>query len=279
MLWMGDLRELEPTFGVPIAYRLKLASEDGLRSIPISVGDTLVFRPTGTLRCVACGRRVKKLYQHGYCFPCVRTLAECDLCIVKPHQCHFHLGTCRDAGFAAEHCMVPHYVYVAWSSGFKVGITRKGRQLKRWMDQGAVEAAVIAEVPDRKTAGDLEVHIAQWMADKTNWRKMLADEAGPDRPLAEVAREVQASIAESYRPYLVADLRPERLAYPREPGFRIALHSLALTSDEPVGGVIRGIKGQYLLFDDGVFHVKRWAGHEVVAEYCASSCSAEVGAN
>ncbi|WP_049784345.1 DUF2797 domain-containing protein [Alicyclobacillus acidocaldarius] len=279
MLWTGDLRELEPSFGMPVSYRLRMESADGPCSIPIAVGDTLVFRATGALRCVACGRSVKKLYQNGYCFPCVQTLAECDLCIVKPHQCHFHLGTCRDEAFAAAHCMVPHYVYIAWSSGFKVGITRKGRHLKRWMDQGAIEAAVIAEVPDRKTAGDLEVHISQWMADKTHWRKMLADEAGPDRPLVEVAREVQASVAQPYHPYLVADVRPERLAYPRQPGFNVMLTSLVLASDEAVGGVIRGIKGQYLLFDDGVLNVKRWAGHEVVVEHRSASCSAEVGAN
>lgn len=279
MLLTGDLRELEPTFGVPISYSLRLVSANGPRSIPIAVGDTVVFRPTGVLRCVACGRSVNKLYQNGYCFPCVQTLAECDLCIVKPHQCHFHLGTCRDEAFAAEQCMVPHYVYIAWSSGFKVGITRKGRQFKRWMDQGAMEAAVIAEVPDRKTAGDLEVHIAQSMADKTNWRKMLADEEGPDRPLVEVAREVQSSVAETYRPYLVVDVRPERLAYPRQPGFTITLTSLAFTSDKPVGGVIRGIKGQYLMFDDGVLNVKRWAGHEVVVEHRGASCSAEARAN
>jgi len=39
------------------------------------------------------------------------------------------------------------------------------------------------------------------------------------------------------------------------------------------------MKGQYLLFDDGVLNVKRWAGHEVVAEHRGASCSTEVGAN
>lgn len=271
MLWTGQLRELEPAFQKPIAYSLQLTGAEGQCAIPIAVGDRVVFRPTGTLRCIACGRSVKKLYQGGYCFPCVQTLPECDLCIVKPHQCHFHLGTCRDASFAANHCMVPHCVYIAWSSGFKVGITRKGRQFRRWMDQGAVEAAVIAEVPDRKTAGELEVHIAQSMADKTNWRRMLTDEEGPDRPLAEVAREVQSSVAQIYRRYLVDDILPAQLVYPRQPGFTVSLSSLAFAADGSVGGVIRGIKGQYLMFDHGVLNVKRWAGYEVVVEHESAS--------
>lgn len=273
MLLTGDLRELEPTLEVPVSYSVRLVCPEGPCLVPIAVGDTLILRWTGVLRCVACGRQVKKLYQNGYCFPCVQTLAECDLCIVKPHECHFHRGTCRDERFAAEHCMVPHYVYVAWSSGFKVGITRKGRQIKRWIDQGAMEAAVIAEVPNRKTAGDLEVHIAQSMADKTNWRKMLRDETGPDRPLAEVARQVQASVDDVYRAYLVDEVQPKRLEYPRQPGFTVQLTSLALNADEPVGGVIRGMKGQYLMFDDGVLNVKRWAGHEIVLEHQSASCS------
>lgn len=279
MLLTGDLRELDPAFEVPVSYRIRLQRADGPVAIPVAVGDTLILRLTGVLRCIACGRRVKKLYQSGYCFPCVQTLAECDLCIVKPHECHFHLGTCRDEAFAAEHCMVPHYVYVAWSSGFKVGITRKGRQFKRWMDQGAVEAAVIAEVPDRKTAGDLEMHIARSMADKTNWRKMLSDEDGPDRPLREVVDEVRSAVADAYGPYLVDSVTPERLQYPRQPGFSVKLASLSLTADEPVGGIVRGIKGQYLLFDHGVLNVKRWAGYEVVMEHSGTSCSSPPGAN
>ncbi|SIS62037.1 DUF2797 domain-containing protein [Alicyclobacillus vulcanalis] len=279
MLWTGDLRELEPGLDTPVSYRLRYATAEGPCSVPVSIGDTLFFRPTGERRCIACGRRVKKLYQNGYCFPCVQTLAECDLCIVKPHECHFHLGTCRDDDFARVHCMVPHYVYIAWSSGFKVGITRKGRELRRWMDQGASEAAVIAEVPDRKTAGEIEVHIARGMADKTNWRKMLADESGPDRPLLEVVQEVQAAMDDAYRGYLVSDVKVQRFTYPRQAEFALRLTALGLGSDEPIGGVVRAIKGQYLVFDSGVLNVKRWAGHEVVADHVSASCSPAARAN
>src|SRR5579875_2619879 len=127
---------------------------------------------TGEKACIICGRKVKKLYQSGYCFPCVTTLAECDLCIVKPHECHFHKGTCRDESFAMTHCMIPHYVYLAFSSGFKVGLTRKGREFTRWIDQGASQAVLLAEVPTRKMAGEMEMAIAEHISDKTDWRKM-----------------------------------------------------------------------------------------------------------
>ncbi|WP_153944945.1 DUF2797 domain-containing protein, partial [Acinetobacter baumannii] len=70
------------------------------------------------------------------------------------------------------HCMIPHYVYLALSSGVKVGLTRKNNEKKRWVDQGAVRAIPIAEVPTRKMAGELEVYLTQYVADKTDWRKM-----------------------------------------------------------------------------------------------------------
>ena len=46
--------------------------------------------------------------------------------------------------------LAPHYVYLANSSGIKVGITRESQGEKRWMDQGASQAILLAEVPNRR---------------------------------------------------------------------------------------------------------------------------------
>jgi hypothetical protein len=173
MIMDGYLRGMTHQVTNPISYQIELGTESLNLTECIQKNISISF--TGDKACIACGRKVKKLYQNGYCFPCVTTLAECDLCIVKPELCHFHLGTCRDETYGLTHCMVPHYVYLAFSSGFKVGITRKGREMTRWVDQGATEAVLLAEVPIRKTAGEMEVEIAKNMADKTNWRKMLTN--------------------------------------------------------------------------------------------------------
>ncbi|WAH39083.1 DUF2797 domain-containing protein [Alicyclobacillus dauci] len=258
----GDLRGLTQTLSDPVEYNLELHN----LTMPINqlIGEPITIRFTGERRCIACGREVNKLFQNGYCFPCVRTLAECDLCIVKPHECHFHLGTCRDEAFAEDHCMIPHYVYLAWSSGFKVGLTRKGRQLKRWMDQGATLAMVIAELPTRKMAGEVEMEIAKHMRDKTDWRKMLREDSEPDRSLADVRADVLSNLPETYHEYILPDPGvAQEIRYPRKEGFSVNLKSLNLDKEPIFTGTLRGIKGQYLLFDEGVMNIKKFSGYGV----------------
>ena len=62
------------------------------------------------------------------------------------------------------------------SSGIKVGITRKSQGVVRWMDQGASQAILLAEVPNRRYSGDIEVSLKRFVNDVTNWRKMLSGE-------------------------------------------------------------------------------------------------------
>jgi hypothetical protein len=70
------------------------------------------------------------------------------------------------------------------SSEVKVGVTRKHKYL-RWIDQGAIEAVSIVEVPNRYLAGITEVALKNYYADKTNWRKMLTNSIEPVDLLAE----------------------------------------------------------------------------------------------
>jgi hypothetical protein len=78
----------------------------------------------------------------------------------------------------------PHIVYLALSSEVKVGVTRKTQVPTRWIDQGAIEAVSIVEVPNRYLAGITEVALKNY-ADKTNWRKMLTNSIEPVDLLAE----------------------------------------------------------------------------------------------
>ncbi len=214
--------------------------------------------------CIHCGRQVKKTYNNGYCYPCFRDLAENDLCIVKPHQCHYHLGTCRDEAWAQAHCLIPHIVYLAVSSDVKVGVTRKENMMKRWIDQGAVRAVPIAELPTRKMAGELEAHLSQYVPDKTNWRKMLAGETS-DADLLAVREQVLEWVPESFRPYLLDDVQLVEIMYPiLEEVQRLKL--LQLDKEPHISGRLIGIKGQYLIFEHGVFHVKKHAGYKVAIE-------------
>lgn len=259
----GFLSGLTHHVADPVSYQLQLGGEK--LNLTDCMNRQISISFTGEKACISCGRKVKKLYQNGYCFPCVTTLAECDLCIVKPELCHFHLGTCRDEAYGLTHCMVPHYVYLAYSSGFKVGITRKGRELTRWIDQGATEAVLLAEVPIRKTAGEMEVEIAKNMADKTDWRKMLKNNGTPPETSILMIREQAIQrLADPFRDYVISGEPPVfHFVYPREAGFEVKTTSLSLDKEPLVEGELRGIKGQYLLFDRGVLNMKKHAGYRM----------------
>ena len=69
--------------------------------------------------------------------------------------------------------MQPHSVYLSFTSDVKVGVTRKSQVPTRWIDQGAIEAIEIAELPNRYLAGICEIELKKYFKDKTNWRTML----------------------------------------------------------------------------------------------------------
>ena len=143
------------------------------------VGSPIELSFNKTIQCANCGRITPKSYSQGYCFPCARSLARCDLCIMRPETCHYHLGTCREPDWGLSNCFTPHIVYLANSSGIKVGITRKTNTPSRWIDQGAICALPILEVKTRLESGLIEKALKSFITDKTNWRVMLKNETEP----------------------------------------------------------------------------------------------------
>lgn len=240
----------------PIQYNWMLGDEE--TRMNEWIGETVHLRFLGEKQCIVCGRKVNKLYQNGYCYPCVTTLAETDLCIVKPHECHFALGTCRDESFAATHCMIPHYVYLAVSSQVKVGLTRKNREWTRWIDQGAVKSMLIAELPTRLLAGQFEMEVAKELPDKTDWRKLIQG-ISADVNLEQVATEVRERLPEEWKPYLLSDMTVNDFVYPIASDVTPKARSLSLEKQE-IESVLLGIRGQYLLFEEGGVNVKKHAG-------------------
>jgi len=148
----------------------------------------------------------------------------------------------------------PHVVYLANSSNVKVGVTRLSQVPTRWIDQGAHEALPIVEVPNRYLAGIAEVALKDHVADKTNWRTMLKNEI-EDVDLAEWQQKLISFLPEEVKPYVTngqeTHLEFPVLKYPEKP------KSLNLGKTPNYTGVLKGIKGQYLIFeDDTVFNVR-----------------------
>ncbi len=230
-------------------------------------GKQLSIHHNGELSCCYCSRPVKKLFQNGYCFPCVRKLARCDLCILRPELCHFHLGTCREEDWGLSHCMQPHVVYVAWTSSLKVGVTRKKRVRSRWQEQGAVGATVILETKNRLQAGLIESHMAKTMADKTNWRQMLAtpsvDESVWENQKSHVLQLRDQAIA-VYAGALdgieIIDRPWQTISY--QPMIAKAV-ALKITANEIIEGEILGFKGHYMIMPQGVINIRQLVGRQI----------------
>jgi hypothetical protein len=243
----------------PVDYFLQINEE----KIPLNelLGSVMTISYMGQKNCIACGRKTNKTFNSGYCYPCFTSLPENDLCIVKPHECHFDQGTCRDSSFGETHCMIPHYVYLALSSDVKVGLTRKHNQLKRWVDQGAVRAIPIAELPTRRMAGELEVHLSQHLPDKTNWRKMLKGDV-QEVDLIALREEIYSHFPEQFKPFQYREDEWVEITYPILESLD-KISSLSLDKQESISGKLIGVKAQYLIFDNGVFHTKKHAGYQI----------------
>lgn len=245
----------------------------GTDTVPLNalLGQRLQIHSLGVIECVGCGQRIRKAYQQGYCFPCTQKLAQCDLCIVKPELCHFHLGTCREPSWGEQHCLKPHIVYLANSSGLKVGITRVANVPYRWMDQGATQALPIVQTSTRMAAGLVETLLKGHFNDRTDWRKMLMGEAsGLD--LRAIWAEVWPKVAAEWASIREHSTAPELQLLPEASLYQFhypivqypaKVRSLDLDKQPEIDGVLQGIKGQYLLLDCGVLNVRKWTGYHL----------------
>ncbi|MBO8172333.1 MAG: DUF2797 domain-containing protein [Bacillaceae bacterium] len=244
----------------PVKYYLPLGEEK--IELNTFVGKQVKLTFLNEIACIHCGRKIKKTFNNGSCYPCFKKLPENDLCIVKPHECHFEKGTCRDESFGESHCMIPHYVYLAVSSGVKVGITRKTNHLTRWVDQGAIRAIPIAEVPTRKMAGELEVHLSQHLPDKTDWRKMLKGDVEGDVDLLKLREEVYNYFPEAFKPFILREEEWVEITYPIMESLE-KIKSYNLDKQPEIEDRLIGIKGQYLIFAGGVLNVRKFSGYKM----------------
>lgn len=265
----SNLRKMIATDGQPVAYTLPLGDE----RLPVNplLGKTLRLAYSGQIQCVGCGQLTKKSFNQGFCFRCFSTLAQCDLCIVKPELCHFAKGTCREPEWGQTHCMQPHYVYLANASGLKVGITRGNQIPTRWLDQGAVQALPVMQVQSRHHAGLVEVAFKKHISDRTDWRKMLKGEpethdlAAQREDLFSRCEKDLASVSEGGVENSLTRLTKEAVRTFVYPVLTYPTRVTALNLDKTptVEGTLLGVKGQYLIFDTGVLNVRKFAGYDV----------------
>lgn len=265
----GTLRKMRSRLAQPVEYQLRLGEEE----IPLNplLEKKISLQYSGLINCVNCGRKTNKSFNSGYCYPCFQKLAECDSCIIHPEKCHFDQGTCRDPAWGERFCLQDHIVYLANSSGLKVGITRGTQVPTRWIDQGATQALAIIRVRTRLQSGAVEVMFKQFVADKTNWRDMLKGEAAPldmhveARRLVEKCQSDLNELEDKFGFFAISVLNgvdAVSIEYPVV-SYPEKVTSLNFDKTPIVEGTLLGIKGQYLILDSGVINMRRFAGYEV----------------
>ena len=250
----------------------------GLSTVPLNerIGGPFTIRFTGARTCMSCGKRVKKFYGQGLCYPCLMNAPEASECIVRPELCRAHLGEGRDPAWEKDHHLTEHFVYLsqtgtpslatAAKGGIKVGVTRSTQIPVRWIDQGAVLAVLIARTPYRQLAGAIEVDLKRTLADKTDWRKML-QQVVPDPTALLAARDAAVSgVDAELKAYMLAAEEPRTLTYPlRETLPKIT--SVTFEKLPEITGTLLGIKGQYLVWKDGrVLNVRNHTGYHAEIE-------------
>ena len=227
------------------------------------INSKVSFKWEGEINCIKCGNKTKKSFAQGYCYPCFISVPETAPCILQPELCEAHKGISRDLEWSKNNCLTDHFVYLALSSGLKVGVTRSSQIPTRWIDQGAAKAIKFAKTPNRHLAGLLEVNLKQFMSDKTSWQKMLKNDIDFSIDLADEKQKAKKLLREDLRQYITNEDEVTEIHYPVIK-FPEKIKSINLDKTPEFSGKLTGIKGQYLIFEDGyVINIRKYGGYKI----------------
>ena len=237
-----------------------------LGGIPIDmnarIGRDIKLEFDGTINCIACDRVTNKSFGGGFCYPCFRNAPESSECIIRPELCRAHEGEARDMEWAEKHCLVEQIVYLARSSAVKVGITRASQMPTRWIDQGATDAIVFARVPNRYTAGLVEIDMKKHLTDRTNWQRMLKNEV-IDADLVAMKASLVDALDSDLKQYIDVDDTVCSIDYPVTE-YPQKVKSVGFDKFPEIEGCLAGIKGQYLIFGDNrVLNIRKHNGYRI----------------
>ena len=263
MTYEGVLKKMQTEFENPIQYYLIF--QDSFLNVNQLLNKNIEINFVG-YQCLNCGKK-KKIFRQGFCYDCFYSSPAVGDWIMKPELSTAHLGIQdRDLAYEEKVQLQPHIVYLALSSEVKVGVTRNTQVPTRWIDQGAEKAIAIVEVPNRYLAGITEVALKNHFADQTNWRKMLTNDI-VFTDLIKERKKLLLLLPDEVREYFhlekndLYEMNYPVLEYPNK------INSLSLDKTPNFKGKLTGIKGQYLIFEDGtVFNVRSSEGYIVRIE-------------
>lgn len=259
MQYEGVLQKMPAELGNPIQYFLVF--ENDFLNVNQLLDQKLEIRFL-KFQCLNCGEDLP-VFRQGFCRKCFFEIPAAGDWIMRPELSTAHLDReDRDLVFEKKVQLQPHVVYLANSSNVKVGVTRKSQLPTRWIDQGAHEAIEIVEVPNRYLAGITEVALKEHVSDKTNWRKMLTNTLD-DEDLVSWRDKLRPYIPGEVADFYISEKEETQLIFPVLK-YPARVNSLNLDKIPRYEGCLKGIKGQYLIFEDNtVFNVRGSEGYYI----------------
>ena len=259
-MFEGILKKMVSEINSPINYFLQM--NEGFIHLNQCIGKNLIISHIGS-QCLNCLQELP-IFRQGFCKSCFFDSPAVGDWIIRPELSKAHLGQPdRDLEYEKRIQLQPHIIYLALSSHLKVGVTRKSQLPTRWIDQGAHEAMVILEVPNRYLAGIGEVVLKEFFSDKTNWRKMLQNESVQINWTEEFNKAIK-HLPDELKVYLKpTEQNLEKIEFPVDI-YPTKVNSLNLSKTSFYEGKLTGIRGQYLLFEDQtVFNIRSNEGQKI----------------
>ena len=251
-MFSGVFKKMISIHDDPVRYILDF--ENDLLFLNQSIGKNFKIQKTGYC-CLSCNDNIE-IFANGFCKKCFFESPMSGDWVMKPELSKAHLDIeDRDLEYERKIQLQDHIVYLSKTSGIKVGVTRSNNKTTRWIDQGAIMAVEIVEVPNRYLAGISEVSLKENYKDKTNWREMLKCKS-TDLDLEKERSECLKYLPDEVLNYVINDCNTVKINYPVDT-LPLKPKSLNIVKTQKFTGKITGIKGQYLIFeDDTVFNVR-----------------------
>ncbi|MFT4523302.1 MAG: hypothetical protein ACI8ZN_002255 [Bacteroidia bacterium] len=266
----GNIRKMKVAQGETVQYGLRLFDIlDPTHPIPLNeaVGKEIKIEFLHAIHCTVTGKKIKKTFGDGMSYDAFMNAPEASPSIIRPELSRIHEGVAlRDFEWEMKNHMTPHTVYLAQTAGVKVGVTRNTQIPTRWMDQGAVQAIILATTPYRQVAGLIEVALKDHISDKTAWQRMLKGEFD-EADLQQVKDDISQYVPDHLNQYINPDKHIESFKYPILANPK-TVKSIKLDKVPYMEKKLMGIKGQYLIFDDcTVMNMRSHSGYRVVVEW------------
>ena len=255
------LTKMKTQMGSEIDYFFECPEKD--IHLNTFIGKVISLKWNGRIECSKCLKQTDKSFGQGFCYSCFISAPEASPCILHPELCEAHLGKGRDIEYELKYHNQSHIVYLAATDIVKVGVTKISQLPTRWIDQGANKAIILAEVPNRYLAGKIEVALKDHFSDKTNWQSMLCNLQDEKIDLENEKWRVHEILPSDLTCYWSEDDSIHTFNYPVEI-YPTKVATLTFDKTPEINGMLKGIKGQYLLFEDGqVLNIRRHTSYQI----------------